>query len=86
MMQNVRLFNVCEAKIRDIKKLMYCIIQCKLKICISILIFTIYIINQICHTTLHPAPLVTLKMIDFIWNGDVGTASETLVHNVMMIR
>ena len=40
--------------------LMFCIIQFKLKICILILIFTFYIINQICLTILHPAPLVTI--------------------------
>ena len=36
MMQNIRLFNVCEAS-QTFKSLMFCIIQCKLKICISIL-------------------------------------------------
>ena len=51
---------------RDIKKLMFCIIQCKLKIWISILIFTFYMINQICHTILRPAPLVTLLKLFYL--------------------
>ena len=60
--------------VNDIKKLMFCTIQCKLKICISILIFTFYIINQIFIIIFHPNVLVILKY--FIWYGGVGTASE----------
>ena len=41
--------------------LMFCIIQCKLKIQISILIFTFYIINQIYIIIFHPNSLVILE-------------------------
>ena len=49
-MQNISFLMNVKPKglLEDVKKLMLCI-QCNLKICISILIFTFYIINQICH-------------------------------------
>ena len=72
----------------DIKKLMFYIIQCKLKICILILEFTFYIINQICHTILHPALAVCylFEIMHFICN--VRVCWNTLVHccNAMTIR
>ena len=47
----------------------------------------IYIINQICYTILHPAPLVTLLkwFILFVTGLLVQRSSKTLVHNVMAI-
>ena len=57
--------------LRDIKKLMFCIIQCKLKICISILIFTFYIINQIYIIIFHPNPMVILEKINILFVTEV---------------
>ena len=61
MMQNIRLFYVCEARRASGRYYkLFCTIQCMLDICISLRIVTFYSINHICHTILHPAPLVTL--------------------------
>ena len=59
------------------KTLLFCIIQCKLNIWISILIFTSNIINQIYLIIFQPNSLVILEKWNiFICNRDVGTASE----------
>ena len=77
-----------EGLLGDIKMLMFCIIQCKLKIWISILIITFYIINQTYLITFHPNSLVTLEK----WNILIATevleqpANESPVHNVVAIR
>ena len=77
-----------EGLLGDIKTLMFCIIQCKLKIWISILIFTFYIINQTYLIIFHPNSLVILEK----WNILIVTevleqpANESPVHNVVAIR
>ena len=42
-----------EGLLGDIKKLMFFIIQCKLKVWFSFLFLTFNIINQLCHTIMH---------------------------------
>ena len=77
-----------EGLLGDIKTLMFCIIQCKLKIWISILIFTFYIINQTYLIIFHPNSLVILEK----WNILIVTevleqpANESPVHNVVAIH
>ena len=78
MMQNIRLFNVCEAHwlLRDIKKLMFCIIQCKPKklhfnLYIYILNYQSNILNY-----LPPKSAGYPWKKQFFCNGGVGTASE----------
>ena len=77
-----------EGLLGDIKTLMFCIIQCKLKIWNSILIFTFYIINQTYLTILHPNSQVIFEK----WNISIVTevfeqpANESPVHNVVTIR
>ena len=64
------------------------IIQCKLQILISILVFTFYIINQSYLIIFHP----TLSVILIEWNNSFVTevfeqaGSETHEHNVMVIH
>ena len=72
----------------DIKKLMFCIIQCKLKILISILIFTLYIINQIYLIIFHPNPLVILEKWNTLFVTEVleQPTNENPVHNVVAIH
>ena len=76
-----------EGLLGDIKTLMFCIIQCKLKIWISILIFTFYIINQTYLIIFHPNLLVILEK----WNILIVTevleqpANESPVHNIVEI-
>ena len=55
--------------------IMYCIIQCKLNIFTSILTFTFYNINQICHTILEFSTRVLEQ-----------PASKCFERNVMTIR
>ena len=65
-----------EGLLGDIKTLMFCIIQCKLKIWIPIFKFSFYIINQIYLINFHPIRLLSLKKMKyFICNGGIGTAS-----------
>ena len=77
-----------EGLLGDIKTLMFCIIQCKLKIWISNLIFTFYIINQTYLIIFHPISLVILEK----WNILIVTevleqqANEIPVNNVVAIR
>ena len=77
-----------EGLLADIKTLMFCIIQCKLKIWILILIFTFHIINQTYLIIFHPNSLVILEK----WNILIVTevleqpANESPVHNVVAIR
>ena len=77
-----------EGLLGDIKTLMFCIIQCKLKIWISILIFTFYIINQTNFIIFDPNWLVILEK----WNILIVTevleqpANESPVHNVVALR
>ena len=67
---------------------MFFIIQCKLKIWISILIFTFYIINQIYLIIFHPTPTVILIKwsISFVMEVLEQPGSETHEHNVVAIR
>ena len=60
-----------EGLLGDIKTLVFCIIQCKLKICISILVFTFYIINQIYLIIFNPNYPEIFNLY-----GGVATASE----------
>ena len=77
-----------EGLLGDIKTLMFCIIQCKLKIWISILIFTFYIINQTYLIIFHPNSLVILEKWDILIVTEVleQPANESPVHNVVAIR
>ena len=72
----------------NIKTLMFCIIQCKLKILISILIFTFYIFNQMYLIIFHPNSLVILEKCNILFVTDVleQPANEIPVHNVVAIR
>ena len=74
--------------LRDIKKLMFCIIQCKLKICISILIFTFYIINQIYIIIFYLNALVILEKWNILFVTEVfeQPGNESPVHNHVAIR
>ena len=63
-----------EGLLGEIKKLMFCIIQCKLKIFNSILIFTFNIIIKDAVQSYNQSRLLPFKMIYFICNGGVGTA------------
>ena len=82
MMQNIRLI--------DIKKLMFCLTQCKLKN----LNFNSYIYILYCElnmpynlTVIHPVPLVTLLkwFILFVTGVLEQPDSESLVHNSITI-
>ena len=68
---------------------MFFIIQCKLKILISILIFTFYNTNQMYLIILHPTPLVTLikwnNVHVFVKEVLEQPRSKTRVHNVTII-
>ena len=77
-----------EGLLGDIKMLMFCIIQCKLKIWISILIFTFYIINQIYLIIFHSNSLVILDKWNILFLTEVleQPANESPVHNVVVIR
>ena len=77
-----------EGLLGDIKMLKFCIIQCKLKICILILIFTFYIINQIYLIIFHPKSLVILEKWNILFVTEVleQPASESPVHNVVAIH
>ena len=68
-----------EGLLGDIKMLMFCSIQCKLKIWISILIFTFYIINQIYLIIFHSNSLFVTEVLE-------QPANESPVHNVVAIR
>ena len=61
-----------EGHLGEIKKLMFCIIQFKLKICISILILTYYQSNMLYSLTPSSA-CYPFKIIYFIFNRGVGT-------------
>ena len=77
-----------EGLLGDIKTLMFCIIQCKLKMCISILIFTFYIIYQIYLIIFHPSSLVILENENVLFVTEVleQPANESPIHNVVAIR
>ena len=77
-----------EGLLGDIKMLMFCIIQCKLKIWISILIFTFYIINQIYLIIFQPNSLVILEKWNILSVTEVleQPANESFVRNVVAIR
>ena len=77
-----------EGLLGDIKTLMFCIILCKLKICISIIIFTFYIIYQINLNIFHPNSLVILEKCNILFITEVleQPAKESPVHNVVAIR
>ena len=77
-----------EGLLGDTKTLMFCIIQCKLKICISILIFTFYIINQKYLIIFDPNSLVILEKLNILYVTEVleQPANESPVHNVLAIR
>ena len=65
-----------------------CIIQCKLKFWISILIFTFCNINQVYLIILHPNSLVILEKWSILFVTEVfeQPANESPVHNVVAIR
>ena len=65
-----------EGLLEDIKMLMFCIIQCKLKIWISILIVTFYIINQIYLIIFHPNSLVILEKWNILFVTEVLEQAE----------
>ena len=71
----------------DIKTLMFCIIQCKLKICISILIFTFYIINLKYLIIFHPNSLVILEKLNLLYLTEVleQPGNESPAHKVVSI-
>ena len=77
-----------EGLLEDIKMLMFCIIQCKLKTWISILIFTFYIIHQIYLIIFHPNSLAILEKWNILFITEVleQPANESPAHNVVAIR
>ena len=77
-----------EGLLGDIKTLMFCIIQCMLKIGISILIFTFYIIYQIYLIIFRPTLLVILEKRNVLFVTEVleQPANGSPVHNVVAIR
>ena len=68
----------------------FIIIQCKLKIWISIIIFTFYIINQIYLIIFHLTPLFILIKWNNLFAIEVleqpGSKTRVHVHNVVTIR
>ena len=70
--------------VQDIKKPNVLHRPMQTKIYISILIFTLYIINQICRTILHSDPLVTLlkRFILFVTGVLEQPARETVVMTI----
>ena len=79
-MKNNSYFNVIN---ETLKLLMFFIIQCKLKIWFSILIFTFFIINQIYLIIFHPTPSVILIKwnISFVTEVLEQPESKTRKHN-----
>ena len=90
MMQNIRLIDVFKPKVllRDIKKQIVCIIQCKSKTCISILIFTSYIYvlyyqSDMSYTLTTSLACCPFKIMSIKTGVFKQPSSKTVVHNVM---
>ena len=89
-MQNIRLFNVREARRASRRHWKANVLHrpVQAKIWISILIFTFYIIIQIYLIIFHPNPLIIFEKWNILFVTEVleQPANESHVHNVVAIR